>query len=329
MALLAQFPAGVTGITVHGLHQWDYGQTLDIKAPDLPTVVEVHFAHISMTEAIVRVCSAPNGVASATIPDICLEQTQPVKAWVYFIDETSGRTALTVTLPIKARTRPAPSETIPVEVGDQYTQLIAEVNKVVDDLSSGEIIIRNATNAERAETASLATNAERAETASHATNAEQAATASHAAYAERAETANHAASAGNASADENGVQFDGGYLKAPVDDYDMADRGGTNVFYLPGVGHTVSLRADIGDFWVDMGVVYFPASDATVYLSPIMQMRTVGDGSDRVQCIVLPEAEISTTPGYYQYGQVTIRFTELTVTETDLAVATLYYKVLA
>lgn len=296
MALIANFPAGVTDITVHGLHQWDYGRTLDIKAPDLPTMVEVHFANLGMTEAIVRVCSAPNGVASAAIPDICLKQTRPIKAWVYYIGDTSGQTALTVTLPIIARTRPAPSGSIPPAVGDQYTELISEVNKAVGALSSGEVSVRNATYAEQAETA---------------------------------ETASHATAADTALADAHGVQFDGGYLKAPGGDYRTADQGGLNIFYLPVVGHTVSLRAKVGDFWVDMGVVHFPASDATVYLAPIFQERSVGDGSTKVQCIVLPKAEISTAPGYYSGGQVYLQFTELTVTESPLSPATLYFKILA
>lgn len=301
MALIANFPAGVTDITVHGLHQWDYGRTLDIKAPDLPAVVEVHFAHRGMTEAVVRVCSTPNGVASAAIPDICLEQTQPIKAWVYYVGDTSGRTVLTVTLPVIARTRPAPTESIPTEIADRYTQLISEVGELVDSMATGDITIQ------------------------------------HAVQADTATTANSANSAGTALADANGVPFDSGYLKAPGDAYAVADQGGLNVFYLPVVGRTVSLRAKVGNFWVDMGVVHFPGSDVTVYLAPLLQERSVGDGSVFVPCLAVPEATVSTTPGYYAGGQVLIRLMALTDTESSLSPnasvlmrpANLYYKVLA
>ena len=105
MSIKATFPAGVDAIIVNGLHQWDYGQQLEIQASGLPAVVEVHFACAGMTEAAVRVCDASSGTAVASIPDTCLEQSSPVTAWVYEVGETSGTTILTVTLPIIARAR--------------------------------------------------------------------------------------------------------------------------------------------------------------------------------------------------------------------------------
>ena len=39
MIIKAIIPAGVTELTVHGLHQWNYGQQLEIAAEALPTVV--------------------------------------------------------------------------------------------------------------------------------------------------------------------------------------------------------------------------------------------------------------------------------------------------
>jgi hypothetical protein len=130
----AVFTAGLDAITVHGLHQWDYGQTLEIHDKTLPSLVEVHFACPGMRDAIVRPCAVVQGVATAAIPDLCLEQASPVQAWIYEIGATSGRTIRTITLPMMSRPRPALSKDIPAEVGDKYTELIGEVNRVVDSL---------------------------------------------------------------------------------------------------------------------------------------------------------------------------------------------------
>lgn len=138
MSIKALFPAGVTEVTVNGLHQWDYGQTLEIHDNTLPSLVEIHFACPGMRDAIVRSCAVVLGVATAAIPDICLEQDSPVQAWVYEVGDASGRTIRTITLQMMARPRPALSKDIPVEVGDKYTELISEVNKVVEGLKSGD-----------------------------------------------------------------------------------------------------------------------------------------------------------------------------------------------
>ena len=166
MPIKAIFPVGQTEITVNGLHQWDYGRELEIYSPELPSIVEVHFACVGMEEAIVRTASSTSGVATVRIPDLCLEQTSAISAWVFEINGTSGFTSKKITLPIEARPRPGVSDAdIPPDVADKYTELMAAVNDAIADLSSGDIILRHATNADNA------TNADHATTADSATNA--------------------------------------------------------------------------------------------------------------------------------------------------------------
>lgn len=168
MNLRAIFPAGVTAITVNGLHQWDYGRTLEIAADDLPALVEVHFACPGMNEAAVRVCSTANGTASAVIPDRCLEQTAPITAWVFIIDDAAGYTVKTITLPVIPRVKPQPSESVPEEYYDKYTELITEVNAAIAALNAGNV--NYATKAGHATTADSATSATRAKYASEDTS---------------------------------------------------------------------------------------------------------------------------------------------------------------
>jgi hypothetical protein len=125
------FSSGVTQLTLHGLHQWDYGRKLEIKAAVLAdrAVVEVHFAYAGMPEAIVRTCAVTAQTITAAIPDSCLEQSSPIFAWVYCPDETEGFTVLKITMPVTPRTRPAEISTEPpAEYSDQYLDLLAAAN---------------------------------------------------------------------------------------------------------------------------------------------------------------------------------------------------------
>ena len=128
MNLKAIFREGETSRTVHGLTQWDYGRKLEITHPDLPAVLEVHFAVVGTLEAIVRVVSGVEGTAVAAIPDELLRQARPILAWVYIVSETSGESMLTVTLPIRARIKPADEPSVPEKVTDKYAETLEAIN---------------------------------------------------------------------------------------------------------------------------------------------------------------------------------------------------------
>ena len=140
MPIRAVFATGQTDITVNGLHQWDYGQTLEIYANDLKAIVKVHFACAGMSEAVVRVCDTTSGKAVVSIPDRCLEQSAPITAWVFEeVEGVSGTTTKKITLPIEARTRPAVADDIPEDFSDQCAELIAAVNALIDSLKAGNV----------------------------------------------------------------------------------------------------------------------------------------------------------------------------------------------
>lgn len=158
MSVKVLAPLGVTEITAHGLIQWDYGQQLEVTREGLPSLVEVHFACKGMSEAVVRSCSvSADGTLTAVVPDVCLEQTTPVYAWVVVVDEASSTTVLTVILPITERIRPAtsPSE-VPEEIGNRYTEAIAAINEQIGRLASGEVSVGSAHNASEAAHAATA-----------------------------------------------------------------------------------------------------------------------------------------------------------------------------
>lgn len=189
MNLIAIIPSGQTEITVNGLHQWDYGQKLEIHSNELPAVIEVHFACSGMNEAVVRNCAVVDGVATADIPDHCIEQTTPIVAWVYAFgaEGTSGRTECTIIMPIIPRTKPAPGASVPTTISDRYTELVSAINEQVGALTEGRV------------TAAKALEANTAANANHATNASHATSADNANHATSADNANRAISAGSAA----------------------------------------------------------------------------------------------------------------------------------
>lgn len=150
MSIRAKIPAGLAMATVNGLHQWDYGQTLEIEADGLPTLVEVHFACPGMREAAVRVGGLNGSIYSVAIPDECLTQSAPITAWVCDVSGGNCTTILTLVLPIIERTRPAPgdAENITPDLSNQYTEVIEEVNTVVGALRDGTVTAAKAIRAD-------------------------------------------------------------------------------------------------------------------------------------------------------------------------------------
>lgn len=135
MAIAATFTEGLTRSTVHGLHQWDYGQVLEIHDETLPALIEVHFGCPGVAEAAVRSCSVINGVAAVPIPNTYLEQSAPLTAWVYLIEAESGETVRTITMPIIPRTRPSTTpEEVPEDVSSVYAQSVEELNGLMAEL---------------------------------------------------------------------------------------------------------------------------------------------------------------------------------------------------
>lgn len=137
MPIKAIFTEGVNELTVSGLHQWDYGQKLEIHGLALPAMIEVHFACLNMTEAIPRIGTTADGVTTVAIPDGCLEHDTPLRAWVYVVDTASGKTERTIHLPIQARTKPQGAESRPPFAVDEYKEALEQINNTVDGWRDG------------------------------------------------------------------------------------------------------------------------------------------------------------------------------------------------
>lgn len=114
--LQAVFTDGVDEITIHGLTQWDVGQELEIVLSSLPAEFQVHFGHKRNDVAYVVAATATDGVAKVAIPNVVLQQSSPVKAWIYLVGVGTGETVKTINLPIIARTKPSDYAYTEVEI---------------------------------------------------------------------------------------------------------------------------------------------------------------------------------------------------------------------
>lgn len=166
MAIKAKFLSGQKEVKLDALHQWDCGQQLEIESEDIfPALVEVHFSCSGMSEAKVCACSVETGVAKVNIPDSCLEQSGNITAWIYEIVGNQGTTTKSIVIPIINRARPDRSGDITVEP-TYAEQLIGEINEALEDLRSGNIVVKKAESADKAnEATKTTTNPERANSA--------------------------------------------------------------------------------------------------------------------------------------------------------------------
>ena len=166
MNIRAYIPPGIDEITVNGLHQWDYGQVLEIECAEFGTeLMEVHFACQGMVVAETSPINFTNGVGTVDIPNKCLELSTPITAWVYGLDGEHGRTLKTIRLPLIERTKPIRAHNVPAELEDRYNGLIGEVEKAVAKLESGAVVTAKALHATEADSAQNAEEAESADSA--------------------------------------------------------------------------------------------------------------------------------------------------------------------
>lgn len=127
---------------VYGASQWNYGEVLRIQGLNLPKAVEIHFSlEKTAGQAIPRIGTTKDGVTDVVIPDSLLEnegelQDYFVYVWIYLTDATSGRTEHSLSIKVKARSKPE----IPGgdDNADPFREAIEEVNNAADRAETAE-----------------------------------------------------------------------------------------------------------------------------------------------------------------------------------------------
>lgn len=127
---------------VYGASQWNYGEVLRIQGLNLPKAVEIHFSlEKTAGQAIPRIGTTKDGVTDVVIPDSLLEnegelQDYFVYVWIYLTDATSGRTEHSLSIKVKARSKPE----IPGgdDNADPFREAIEEVNSAAERAETAE-----------------------------------------------------------------------------------------------------------------------------------------------------------------------------------------------
>ena len=149
----AVFRDGATSCRAPGLWQWDYGQILQITGVELPRAVEVHFSRGD--DAGTRMGVTEDGICSVAIPDIYLQEADPIDVYVYLhTGDDDGETEYHIILPIRGRTKPVDYDPEDPEISAAYQALVDATQLLQGDIETvGEYKDAAEDAAERAERA--------------------------------------------------------------------------------------------------------------------------------------------------------------------------------
>lgn len=111
--------------------QYNYGEKLIFDDVDLPEYYEVHFANARSGDAKKVIGDA----TGAVIPQEYFKPGQIIYAWVFFSNETSGKTVYEIVIPIAHRAKPTDEPITPEEksVVSQAIELLNETVENVED----------------------------------------------------------------------------------------------------------------------------------------------------------------------------------------------------
>lgn len=126
------------GNTINHLTQWDYNQKLivDINGfdfSDVPAPV-VHFCNINSSNTLVVQSIIQENKIVVDIPNILLIEPYQITAYLYLINNDSGKTIYTIEIPVRKRPKPSDyeyEENIEVVLLSELIQQVKELNENV------------------------------------------------------------------------------------------------------------------------------------------------------------------------------------------------------
>ena len=131
---------GVDNVIVSddSLWQYDYGQIIEFEGVELPETFEVHFGNEQDIGKAKQALGSNNRV---TVPDEYLTAGKYLYAWIFLhTGQDDGETEYRITIPVRKRPLPDPTEPTPVQQ-DIITTAIAALN---DGVTRSETAAENA-----------------------------------------------------------------------------------------------------------------------------------------------------------------------------------------
>lgn len=136
--LTVDLSVGNVIVSDNNLWQYDYGQVIAFTGVELPETFEVHFGNDQDVGKAKQTLGINGQVA---VPDEYLVSGQRLYAWIFLhTGQDDGETEYRITIPVRKRPAPDPTEPTPVEQ-DIITQAIAALN---DGITRSETAAENA-----------------------------------------------------------------------------------------------------------------------------------------------------------------------------------------
>lgn len=118
--------------SVESLYKWDTGQVLEIHGLSLDVTPQVHFAHEGDNLAIVQPATMDaSGVIRAAVPDILLQSTARLCAYICTQQGDEFKTLYKLVIPVTSRAKPADYQ--PDETAYVYAMLAMDLEVVTLD----------------------------------------------------------------------------------------------------------------------------------------------------------------------------------------------------
>lgn len=130
------FSANTDYVESRPVYQYDHGLVLKVFGVESISIRQVHFTNTANGLAL-NILTDLNidGVVTVPIPDTQLCQNKCIWAYLYFEDDSSGRTIKTVKIPVRPRSKPE-SVTLDSPIMGPVNQISQELNSLIERVQS-------------------------------------------------------------------------------------------------------------------------------------------------------------------------------------------------
>lgn len=125
------------GRTISNFTQWDLDQTITIKGLSLSKAPLIHFCNKNSTEALsIQSTLNESGDITAEVPNILLEESLVIEAYIFETDGNAGKTLLKISIPVNSKPKPSDyiySDNVEyISVGNVLTEIKEFQQQIID-----------------------------------------------------------------------------------------------------------------------------------------------------------------------------------------------------
>lgn len=115
-----------------GVHQYDHGMLLRIYGLPTDVLWQMHFGYRGSNASITSIATISGESIVGAIPDTLLMQQREIMCYLYYEDETYGKTVYEICIPVISRIEPKEGTYTPEEI-NTFNQLMAILQSLIDN----------------------------------------------------------------------------------------------------------------------------------------------------------------------------------------------------